>query len=580
MRHRQNGQNEAANLNGLVGFLREFCARHLRAMLVFSVISNLMVLAPSFHMLQIYDRVLSSGSKSTLIYITAIALFALAVYGVAETVRSKVAHRISAVFAVRYARKVFARFGELQHGDQSVGRHLRDYGMVKSFLTNRLFVSIFDLPFIPLFVTLLYFVHPTVCLLTVLGLAAMIFIGYLNVTLTESSRSAGREAEAECTGFAQQAFTRGDEIRSLGMLSELIEIWGSKSALSLTRSEDSAWKSSFYYALSRAVRQAIQVVTMAWGAWLVLGGDMSGGMIFLASMISGKALAPVEQIIGGWDNVSRSVIAHGDLDAFTGADLNLLARPNLPQPKGYLQAREVVYHYGSKVVVAGVSLDVRPGEAVIIDGGSGSGKSTLVRLLAGALEPQSGTIYLDGGPRTQWPSTQWGNAIGFCGENPGLLPGTVMANIARFSTNPDKDAVYRAAAQVGAHEMIMELPQGYQTVVSDTSSPLSISQMAQIALARAFYGQPRVILLDQPAVHFDLQTEGILLNSLAEAKKTGAAIIVATRAPLLSRIGDRRVVMKAGIAVPAELSKPAPSRFSNRPDEPEPPTATASGAST
>ena len=281
-----------------------------------------------------------------------------------------------------------------------------------------------------------------------------------------------------------------------------------------------------------------------------------GGMIFLASMISGKALAPVEQIIGGWDNVSKSVIAHGDLEAFTGADLNLQARPDLPRPKGHLQARELVYHHGPKAVIAGVSLDVRPGEAVIIDGGPGSGKSTLARLLAGALEPQSGTIYLDGGPRAQWPSAQWGSAIGFLRREPGTASGDGHANIARFSTTPDKDAVYRAAEQVGAHEMIMELPQGYQTVLSDVSSPLSISQTMMIALARAFYGQPRVILLDQPGRAFRSADRGDSLNSLADAKKAGAAIIVVTRAPLLSRIGDRRLVMKAGLAVPSELDKP------------------------
>lgn len=280
-------------------FLREYGRPYCRALLIYSVITNLMILAPSFHMLQVYDRVLASGSGPTLFYITVIVLFALAVYCVAEAARLRIANRLAAQYSVGVAQKMFAQLANQTQGPAATGAALRDYGTVKQFLAGKVFVALFDLPFIPLFLVLLYIVHPTVALLTVIGIGVMAGIGYLNHKGTEASRAEARKAENDAAGFAQSTFSLGESVRALGLLPNLISIWGAKSANALVAAEHSSGASAFYYALGKSFRQMLQVLLMAWGAWLVLAGDMSGGMIFLCTMISGKALAPIEQLIGG-----------------------------------------------------------------------------------------------------------------------------------------------------------------------------------------------------------------------------------------------------------------------------------------
>lgn len=557
-------------LSQLIGFLRAQAGTHVRTMLGFSVIVNLTILAPSFHMLQVYDRVLTSSSVETLVSLTAIVLLALVVYGVAEAARSRVAQRVAAVYAIQMARKMLAKFVHLPGGNQSTNSHLRDFGMVKSFLASRLFVSLFDLPFIPLFVVLLYFVHPAVCVLTIIGLVAMVFVGYLNVKTTEKARTAGRNADSDASGFAQGVFAHGDEIRAHGMLPQLIDIWGGKTADALVKGEEAASGTAFYYALSRAIRQMIQVVTMALGAWLVLQGDMSGGMIFLASMISGKALAPIEQVIGGWETLSKSIAAIGSMETVVGPDKSLKSKPFLPEPVGQLRAIDLhLADASERPIIAGLSLQVMPGQMVAIEGQSGTGKSTLIRLLAGAQDPDSGHIEVDRVKRDRWPIAQWGQIVGYHSEQNTLMPGSLLANVTRFSSEPDMQEAYRAAQSTGAHQVILDLPQGYQTQAGDPKLALSASQRARISLARAFYGKPRVIVLDEPSLYLDHFGEGMLLNALAEAKENGAAIVVATRSSMLRKLADGRLVLRNGrlFDIDAELPPGRPKKLT-APDAP------------
>lgn len=537
----------------LFGLLREEGSSHARALFIFSILVNLMVLAPSFHMLQVYDRVLQSHSVSTLISITLIVLFALAIYGIAESIRGRIAQRLSASYAVSIAQRMFACIGKMGDSGQAA-RYLREYSQARNFLASRAFVNLFDLPFVPFFLLLLLFVHPTICLVTFLGLMTMCFIGFLNMRLTERTRTESRNADSDAIGFAQSAFSLGPEVRSLGILSDLITIWGHKSARALVSGDEASGVSNGLYALSRAIRQGIQVLTMAWGAWLVLAGDMSGGMIFLASMISGKALGPVEQTIGGWENTQKSLMALMSVSTLVGSQKQLQRRPDLPEPKGRLQARGLVFAGdGRRPVLTGASIDIPPGECLVINGASGSGKSVLIKLLAGGIDPDSGTVHLDGAPRSLWPITQWGRTVGYCGEEPGIFVGTVAHNISRLSTAANKNEIYRVAAALGIHDVITELPQGYQTVISPTSTLLSISQKKLISLARALYGQPRILLLDHPSAFLDQRREGGLLNALADVKKAGATIIMATHSPLLLRLADRAVTVRGGKVANCDL---------------------------
>jgi len=535
------------------GFLRRGGRSHARSLLGYSVLVNVVALAPSFHMMQVYDRVLSSGSVGTLVSISLIVLFMLCVFAVGETVRGRVSQRLSAVYAVSVSRKLFARLGE-PNAANGAPSYIRDFAMARQFLASRVFVGLFDLPFIPFYLLLLFFVHPTICLLTCIGLAALTTAGYFNFKLTAAGREISQKAEAEAAGFAQSAFARSGEVRALGMIPSLLTTWGLRMSEALRAADDAATVSSFLYALSKAIRQSIQVITMGWGAFLVLQGDMSGGMIFLASMISGRALSPLEQVIGGWDNIVRSVHAFNNVEELTGPDKTLSRRPDLPEPKGFLEASGIAFSdFGKRPVLVQGNFRIRPGEAVVVNGKAGAGKSVLISILAGARLPQAGSVSLDGAPRDRWPQAQWGRSIGYCGEEAGLLAGTVTQNICRFDPMGNLDEVYQISQQLGLHELVMDLPQGYQTLISNSADLLPASARKQIALARALYGNPKVILLDQPTTFLDQRREGALLNVLSTAQQSGVAIAMVTRSPMLLRLANRAVTIRDGRVVDDEM---------------------------
>lgn len=537
-------------------FLGNQGSSHARGLFLFSILTNTMVLAPSFHMLQIYDRVLSSKSQSTLLYITLIALFAIAVYGIGEAARLRIAQRLSATYAVTVAQKMFARFASLPQSDTTAGTYLRDYGLVKQFLASKTLVSLFDLPFLPVYLILLLFVHPAVFAVTLLGAGILVIIGCLNILRTEKSRHASRKSESDAMGFAQQAFTHGDSIRSMGLLPQLIALWGYKSSNALVEAEESSTRSAFYYAVSRAVRQGIQISTMAIGGWLVLLGDMSGGMIFMASMISGKALAPIEQLIGSWEQISKSIAAFSNVESLTGKNKKLQSRASLPASNGHLSAHALVVQKSKHhAVLGGVNIDVRPGEVVLLQGGAASGKSTLLRILAGAVDPDEGAVYLSDKPKELWPQAQWGKSIGYVSSEPSLLPGTISANISRFVPNPNMSNVHQVSRLVGIDTMIGQLPEGYSTVVGNGASQLSSSQQKQIALARAFFDYPKTLILDQPTDGLDVAAEDEVLGALKAASQAGAAIIVSSSNPKFFEIATRHMVLRGGMLLEQPLAK-------------------------
>ena len=523
----------------IVQFLTRKGAPLVRMIVLLSIVANLMILAPSFHMLQVYDRVLASRSVPTLVAITAIALFAIAVYGIAEAMRMRVARRLANTYAVETSPKLFGSLETLDSGADA-GKVLRDFQTASGWLGSKAFVNLFDLPFMPLFAVILFLVHPLVCLVAMIGLAIMVAIGWLNVVLTRETAKAGRSADLDANAFAMSAITRGPEIRAFGMLPDLSMQWGLKSARSIVAAEKASHLTGNLSALSRSVRQGIQIVTLGWGAFLVIHGDMSGGMIFMASMISGKLLQPIEQAIAGWEATTKALQSFADLDEVTKSHKRLEERPPLPEPSGQIELRDLSIALDrGRTLLGGVDLRIKPGECVLLEGASGSGKSLLMECIAGGREPSSGLVLMDGAPRGRWPMRQWGRAVGFAPEEPGIVKGTVAMNIARFSPEMDLQEVYRVAQALGLHAAILALPQGYQTQLSEGTKLLSTSQKRLLALARAFYGNPRLLVLDQPTSGLDARCEGALANLVSDAKRDKAAIILVTRSLLLANLVDR-----------------------------------------
>ncbi|MFW5442909.1 MAG: type I secretion system permease/ATPase [Methylococcaceae bacterium] len=530
-----------------------------RSMLTFSFFVNILLLAPSIHLLQVYDRVLTSQSVDTLIYITLIVLAALFFYALGEIIRSRLAARTSNAFITKHSDAIFDYLVHDRANTLDANKVLRDLNTIRTFLAGRVYISLHDLPFFPIFLAFLFLLHFTLGLVAVLGIIVMVIIAVANSMLTKDARQSSQEANNEASSFSIAVMRRTDDIRAMGLLPSIMHRWGGKTASSLNAADDASKSAAFFFGLSKLVRQSLQVLVMAWGASLVLQGDMSGGMMFAASMLLGKTLMPIEQLIGGWDAIMSYRSACKSIKEATAH-----AQPKhlveLPSPTGYLKIENLVFHpnaeEGQKPVVDDVSFELKPGEIIVMMGPSGAGKSTISRLIVGAIAPTSGTIRLDNFDITQWLEWQRGKAIGYVPQDIMLFPGTVAENIARLEIDPSNEAIIRAAKLAGVHELIAGLPDGYSTEIGPNKIPLSGGQRQRIAMARAFYSDPKVLILDEPNAHLDEKGEKYLMQSLNEAKKNGIAILIVSQRKSILDIADRALMIVNGKIASQKVREP------------------------
>lgn len=524
---------------------------HIRAMLGLSVIANVLILAPSLHMVQMYNRVLMSQSIETLVYITLICVLALVFYGLAEATRGRVGQRLANSYSLAVSDRLFASFTGAGGNPERSGQNLRDFQLVRTFLAGRSFAGLFDLPFVPFYLIVLCFAHWSIGLLTLAGATGLACLSYLNSIESAPLQKQSRAAEAEAMAVAQSSLARAEDVRSLGLSASLKGWWLRKTDASLVAADNLAKYSAFYYGYSRGARQAIQVLLMAWSAFLVLEGQMSAGLIFVASMVSSKALGPIEAMIGSWDSLTKARASFNSLEQALAEVEAAPAVKELPAPVGHIRVENIVVmgdgsKKSGKPVIEGVSLDLKPGELIAIVGKSGSGKSLLARAIAGAIDIQSGVIRLDGAARKQWPDHQWGRAIGYVDQDTNLFPGTVAANIARFEPGVAAQEIYQAGVRAGVHEVILGFPDGYMTRIGDGGVRLSSGQRKAIALARAYYGDPKVLIFDQPTVSLDQDMEARFVASLAAAKERGLALIVISQRGTVVELADRAFLLRNG----------------------------------
>ncbi len=528
--------------------LKDAMRRPIRTIALFSIATNLLLLAPPLHMLQIYDRVLSSQSRSTLFYITAITIAAIAAYSLAEVVRGRVAHRLAATFMSEIAELVFNGIVRSRDPSMDERKIMRDMQNLRMFFASRQFVGLFDLPFSPFFLLLLFALHLTLGLIALVGIVLLVGLTIANNKMTESAGKEANDAETDAAGFSAAVLTRAEDIRAMGLLPSVVNRWGEKTARSLNRSDDSSVYTNAFFGAGRFVRQSLQVITMAWGAYLVLNGDMSGGMIFAASMILGRTLAPVEALIGIWDTLQRTRASWNSVSTLIEQLEDEDEATLLPNPVGRIAVENLVYTPPnvSKPVLSGISFVLEPGTILAVAGPSGAGKSTLARLVAGAISPTGGAVRLDNFKLEQWRDDQRGRYIGYVPQDISLFPGTISENIARLQLDPDDADIVRAAQLADIHEMIAALPDGYMTRIGPKSHALSGGQRQRLALARAFFSAPRVLVLDEPNAHLDVAGERSLMECLIRAKEMGTAILVVSQRRSLLQIADRVMTLSGG----------------------------------
>ncbi|UVC14345.1 type I secretion system permease/ATPase [Mesorhizobium onobrychidis] len=519
---------------------------------VFSAAVNILLLVPPLYLLQIYDRVLPSSSMNTLIYLSLFSVTGLAVLGILEIVRSLYANRLAARFDARLGSAAFlaamngpgAGFGDVQP--------LRDLATIRTFVASRSLFFLFDLPFGPLFMVLLYFVHPLLFAITLVGVVIMVIIALLNQAVTSRS---GREAgdTLAATMNAAQTFARNFEtVRALGMVSSIIEFWGDRFAQSLRASDKVARNNAFYGGLSRTIRILLQLAALGVGAYLVLADEMTAGMMFAASIISGRVLQPIDQIVGSWRQIAETGQAWKRVTALQKQVFSERhANVELPPPVGALTLDQVVYFLpntdpGDLPLIKRLSFSVNAGECVAIIGPSQAGKSTLARLIVGAIKPRSGVVRIDGADIQNWRPDQLGKHLGYLSQEVELFPGTIGQNISRFEADPFDHEIIAAAQRAQVHQLLLGLPRGYATVIGPLGVRLSGGERQRIGLARAFFGDPRILVLDEPNANLDAKGEAALERAILNARSDKRTVLLITHRPSLAAKCDRILMLRDG----------------------------------
>lgn len=523
----------------------------LLAIGLFSFALNILTLVQPIYLLQIYDRILPSASYDTLLFISIMAVCALALFGFLDAVRAVVASRIGARIEVNAGTSTVIAMMRRRQAQEGDVQPLRDLILVRNFVGGRGVLNFFDLPFVPLFVGILYLVHVQLFWIAVCGTAVLIAIAVANEIFTKRSSEESSRNSMAGLATAQSLARNADSLRAMGMVHDAVRIWGQHAARAVNSQDEQNWVNAVFSGVSRSLRLGLQLAILGFGCYLVLKGEMTAGMIFASSLVASRALQPIDQMIMTWRAFTETRRAWKRLkEVYREQAAMERGYTRLPSPKGEIVARDVVVFgdrsAGGDPILKRVSFGVRAGECVAIVGPSGGGKSTLLKTIVGATKPYSGKVTIDGSELSDWDPEQLGREVGYVEQHVELLPGTIKQYIARFRPDTDDASVVRAAIAAGAHEVVKKLPQGYDTLIGALHHQLSGGQRQRVALARAFFGDPKIIILDEPNSSLDAEGEAALAQALDTAKAAGATVIMVTQRRHFPAAIDKLLVLRDG----------------------------------
>lgn len=503
---------------------------------LFSVAVNLLMLTGPLFMMQVYDRVLASRSVPTLAALFALVVFLFLMMGVLDLARTRVMTRLAARFQERLEARVFA--AALQDGselgsDVAVRGGLRDLEAVQRVIASPVAMAIFDLPFAPLFLAAVFVFHPLLGVVATLGLLILVLTTLLNQLIGKGPLQRAAVSTQEAERMADLYRDEGELLGALGMREAAHARWKKARDAAATATVQGADRGGGLTVFSRSFRLFLQSALLAAGAWLVLRHELTPGAMIASSILMGRALAPVEQVVGGWSLVQRAQDGWTRLAALLSRRPARPARTPLPRPAARLEVSQVtiVPPGQNMATVRGVSFAMSPGQALGVIGPSGAGKTTLAKALIGAWPLAAGTIRLGGATLDQYDPDVLGSLVGYLPQRVTLFDGTIAENIARLSAQPDSARVVEAATAANAHQMILDLPQGYDTRVSQTGGRLSGGQIQRIGLARALYNDPVLFVLDEPNSNLDNEGSEALNRAIRAIKARGGAVIIMAHRP-------------------------------------------------
>jgi ATP-binding cassette subfamily C protein len=511
--------------------------------------TNLLILSIPIYLFQISDRVLTSRSVDTLIMLTVVIVGAVVLQAILDAVRRFMLMRTAVEVAARLGAPILSAAAHASlNGSGREYQTLGDLQQLRGFLVSGTLISFLDIPFTPLFMLAIYLVHPDLGLIVMVTAVVLFVIAVINQRITSGHFAKATLAQSKANLHLDSMSRNSQVINAMAMIPEAVRIWGRDTAASLTSQVHAQDRNIISAAISRAIRLLTQVGMLGWGAYLALEGEITGGMVIAASIIAGRALAPVEGAIEGWHAFLLSRAAYDRIARLLNTSRYQFERLRLPRPEGRLDVERLLYVPGGtkQVILNGLSFSLNPGEALAVIGNSGAGKTTLGKMLVGSILPTSGNVRLDLMDLRNWDPRQMGENIGYLPQDVQLFPGTIKDNIGRMREDATDEQIHRAAVLADVHDMIAQLPQGYETMVAADGSPLSGGQKQRIALARAFFGDPRFLVLDEPNSNLDVAGDKALAKAIEHARANGITSVIITQKPALMNVVDKIMLMAGG----------------------------------
>lgn len=523
--------------------------RNMVVVAVYSVLINVLVLAIPIYLFNLSDRVLTSRSVDTLIMLSAIVLLAILANVLLDAVRRVILMRTAVEIERRLGGPVLAAAAKAaQTGSTREFQILGDLQAIRNFIIGPTILLMFDAPIGPVFLLAVFLVHPHLGFITVGAAAILIVVALVNRKITEASFKLATHYAARANQAAESMSHNAMVINAMGMIPEGVAIWGRETAQSLCAQVTAQDRNIAMSTISKFVRMTMQIAILGWGAELALGGELTGGMVIAGSIVAARALGPIEGTIEGWRGYVHARQAYARITQLIVNSPLAQDKLRLPSPQGRLHVERVLFvpPMSKKVILNGISFSLEPGESLAVIGSSGVGKSTLGKMLVGSITPTAGNIRLDLMDLRNWDPRQFGESIGYLPQDVQLFPATIKENIARMRADAEDAEVYEAAQLADVHDVIAAFPQGYETVIAGDGAPLSGGQKQRIGLARAFYGRPRFVVLDEPNSNLDTSGEAALGRAMARAKAQSITVVAITQRPALLASVDKILILKDG----------------------------------
>lgn len=527
----------------------ESCKKAFWFCLLFSFFISIFTLASSIYSMQVLDRVLSSNSFETLLYLTIIVLAFLAFLGILTQVRSTIFLHVSNWLDEKLSPVLFNSSIEAQGSNKNISsQNMRDLQTIKGFVAGPNLAVLFDAPFAVVYLIMIFFIHWINGLITLVGGLIMLKMAYINEKSTKELIDKTNQMQAEVMRDFEIISSNSEVINAMGMKGNVRGNWQAGNDELRKASADLATVSNRISSISKTLRMALQTITMASSAILVMYNKMSSGGIIATSILAGKALAPFDSAIGLWKSLKTTKSAYLRLNESLKNYVEDKGKIELPTPKGEIAVDKLIYKLpnSDRLLIKGASFKINSGEVIGIIGPTGSGKTTLARLLVGVLKPSSGIVKIDGANLFDQDLEKIGKHIGYLPQDVELFKGLVKHNIARMDKNAKDEEIIKAAQFCDVHEIILSLMQGYETPIEKDASNLSAGQKQRIALARAYFGDVKFVVLDEPNSNLDTEGETALNNTILRAKENKITTVIITHRPSVAGICDKIMLLKDG----------------------------------